>query len=78
MSFGSIGFIFEHIEKHGVLLTEDEGWINYNFTHVHCQTIMEATDKELKANQLIAGLSGFNKKLGLFLLHQWCEYCQIK
>ena len=78
MSFGNIGFIFKHIEKHGVWLTEDEGWTNYNFTHDICKNIMKATDKELEGNQLIAGLSGFNKKLGLFLLHQWCEFCRVK
>ena len=39
---------------------------------------MQATEKELEGTQLIAGLSGFNKKQGLFVLHQWCEYCQFK
>ena len=39
---------------------------------------MKATEKEVITNQLIAGLSGFNKKLCLFLLHQQHAYCQIK
>ena len=49
MLFGNIGLIFEHIEKHGVQLTEVEGWVNYNFTHEKCKTIIKATEKELKA-----------------------------
>ena len=40
--------------------------------------MMKATEKELKANQLIAGLSGFNKEKGLDLLLEWCYFCSIK
>ena len=32
VSFGSIEFIFNHINKHGYWLTEDGDWTNYNFT----------------------------------------------
>ena len=32
----------------------------------------------MEGNQLLAGLSGFNKKQSLFILHQWCEYCRVK
>ena len=39
---------------------------------------MNVTDKELEGNQVLAGLTGFNKKQSLFLLHQWCEYCLVK
>ena len=39
---------------------------------------MKATDKELEGNQLLAGLTGFNKKQSLFIFHQWCEYCRVK
>ena len=62
MSFGNIKFIFDHIKKHGVWLTEDEGWLNYNFKHEKCKEIMKATDKELEGIQLLADLTGFNKK----------------
>ena len=79
ITFGNINFIFEHIEKHGVWLTEEDGgWINYNFTHRQCKEIMKTTDKELGSNQLLAGLTGFNKKQSFFILHQWCEYCRVK
>ena len=78
VTFGNIKFIFEHIEKHGVWLTEDEGWINYNFTHAVCKEIMQATNEEMEGNQLIAGLSGFNKDKGLDIVHKWCHFCSIK
>ena len=31
-----------------------------------------------KDGLILEGLSGFNKKQDLFLLHQRCEYCQVK
>ena len=31
--FGNIGFIWKHIERYGFWLTEETGWINYNFPH---------------------------------------------
>ena len=48
MSFGNIGFIFEHTKKHGYWLTEEEGFINHNFTHAVCKEIIQATDEELE------------------------------
>ena len=45
-------------------LTEDEGWINYNFTHDACKKGLSANDEELKGNQLLASLSGLIKKRG--------------
>ena len=78
MSFGNIGFIFEHIKKHGYWLTEEEGFINHNFTHAVCKEIIQATDEELEGHQLLAGLTGFNKDKGLDILHKWCHFCSIK
>ena len=46
VTFSNIGFIFEHIEKYGYWLTEDEGWTNYNFTQNKCKEIMNKTEKE--------------------------------
>ena len=63
VTFGNIGFIFDHIQKHGYWLTED-GFVNHNFTHNLCKTIMEATDEEMDGTQLLAGLTGFNKNKG--------------
>ena len=31
--------------------------------------------KELEGNQLLAGLTGFNKEKGLDVLHKWCSCC---
>ena len=59
-------------------LMEDEGWINYNFTHDACTKGLSANDIELKGNQLLAGLSGFNKEKGLEMVYKWCFYCLIK
>ena len=78
ISFGSIQFIFNHINKHGYWLTEDGDWTNYNFTHAKCKEIMNATDTELQGIQLIAGLSGFSKDKGLGILNEWCYYCSIR
>ena len=65
VTFGNIGFIFEHTKKYGYWLTEEEGFINHNFIHAVCKEIMQATDEELEGNQLLAGLGGFNKNKGL-------------
>ena len=46
MTFDNTGLIFEHIEKCGFWLTEEEGWINYNFKHTKCQEIMNVTQNE--------------------------------
>ena len=52
-----------------------KGWINSKFTYAICKIKMQATaEKEMEGNQLTAGLSGFAKKQGLFILHQWREY----
>ena len=67
-TFDSIAFIFEHIGRHGFWLTEDEGWINYYFTHDACKKGLSANDEELKGNQLLAGLSGFN---------EWCFFVHL-
>ena len=56
VSFGNIGFIFEHIKKHGYWLTEEEGFVNHNFTHNVCKEIMQANNEELEGHQLLAGL----------------------
>ena len=69
-TFGSIAFSFEHIERHGFWLTEDEGCINYNFTHDARKKGLSANDEELKGNQLLAGLSGFNKEKGLEMVNK--------
>ena len=74
VAFGIIRCIFEHINKNGYLLTE-AGFTNYNFTHDKCKEIMNVTDKELEGNQLLAGLTGFNKDRGLDILHKWCYFC---
>ena len=39
---------------------------------------MNVTYKKLEGHQLLACLTGFNKKQGLSILHQWCDYCAIK
>ena len=39
---------------------------------------MNVTVNELEGNQLLAGLTGFNKDKGLDLLHEWCYFCSIK
>ena len=78
VTFGNIKFIFEHINKHGFWLTEEEGFINHNFTHAVCKEIIQATNEELEGNQLLAGLSGFNKDKGLDIVHKWCHFCSIK
>ena len=56
---------------------EDEGWINYNFTHDACKKGLSANDEELKGNQLLAGLSGFNKEKGLEMVHKWCFFVHL-
>ena len=43
-----------------------------------CKEIIQATDEELEGNQLLAGLSGFNKDKGLDIVHKWCYFCSIK
>ena len=45
MTFGKIGFIFEHIETYGYWLTED-GFMSYNFIHENCKEILNVTQKE--------------------------------
>ena len=47
VTFGNIGFIFEHVKKHGCWLTED-GFVNHNFTHAVCKEIMQANDEEME------------------------------
>ena len=37
---------------------------------------MQATDKESETNQLLAGLHGFNKEKGLFIVHK-CFFYQF-
>ena len=69
VTFGNIKFIFEHIQKHGYWLTEEQGFINHNFTHAVCKEIIQATNEELEGNQLLAGLSGFNKDKGFDIVH---------
>ena len=69
VTFGNIKFIFEHIKKHGYWLTEEQGFINHNFTHAVCKEIIQATNEELEGNQLLAGLSGFNKDKGFDIVH---------
>ena len=72
VTIDNVGFIFEHTHKHGYWLTEDEGWMNYNFIHNQCKKISNATDNELEANQLLAGLSDFSNDKGLGILNEWC------
>ena len=43
-----------------------------------CKEIIQATDEELEGNQLLAGLSGFNKEKGVGIVHKWCNFCSIK
>ena len=38
---------------------------------------MQATNEELEGNQLLAGLSGFNK-VKVWILYKWCYFCSIK
>ena len=74
-TFGSIGFIFEHNERHVYWLTEEGGgWINYNFTHDKWKKCLSANDEELKGNQLLAGLSGFNKEKGIEMVYKYILY----
>ena len=71
VTFSKIGVIFEHINEHGYWITEDEGWINYDFTHKRFKEIIQATEKERDGNQLLAGLSGIDKDKGFNILHGW-------
>ena len=36
VTFGNVGFIFEHMKKYGIWLMEEEGFINHNFKHAVC------------------------------------------
>ena len=80
VTFGSLKCVFKHIEKEGVWLTEETDWINYNWTHPQCINIMNATPTELQANQLIAGLTGFNinNEEAMEVLNEWYTYSTIK
>ena len=41
-------------------------------------TYNKSNEKELEGNQVLPGLSGFDKETGLDVLHEWSYFCSIK
>lgn len=80
MFFGSILPIFEYIERAGIWLSLDTDHKNREWTHPECVNIMKATDEELNANQLLAGVTGYNKNdtNALKFLNDALSFAKIK